>query len=55
MALEFSNDPNYFRFIDSKEDFINVNKYLKSASKEELLQDNELDIQNLVIRIKNIL
>lgn len=55
MALEFSNDPNYFRFIDSKEDFINVNKYLKSASKEELLQDNELDIQNLVIRIKNSL
>ena len=55
MALEFSNDPNYFRFIESKEDFINVNKYLKSASKEELLQDNELDIQNLVIRIKNSL
>ena len=55
MALEFSNDSNYFRFIDSKEDFINVNKYLKSASKEELLQDNELDIQNLVIRIKNSL
>ena len=55
MDLEFSNDPNYFRFIDSKEDFINVNKYLKSASKEELLQDNELDIQNLVIRIKNSL
>lgn len=55
MALEFSNDPNYFRFLDSKEDFININKYLKSASKDELLLDNELDLKNLVIRIKNSL
>ena len=55
MVLEFSNDANYYRFVDNESDIINVNKYLKSATKEELLSDNELDITNLVIRIKNSL
>ena len=55
MVLEFSNDANYYRFVDSEADVINVNKYLKSATKEELLTDYELDVTNLVIRIKNSL
>lgn len=55
MALEFSNDANYFRFVNSESDIIRVNKYLKSASKEELENDYELDVTNLVIRIKNSL
>jgi len=55
MVLEFSNDSNMYRFIDNDTDFINVKKYLKSASKEEILHDNELDLTNLVIRIKNSL
>lgn len=55
MVLEFSNDANYYRFVDNDSDIINVNKYLKSATKEELLSDNELDITSLVIRIKNSL
>ena len=55
MALEFSNDANYYRFVDNENDVINVKKYLKSASSEELLNDNELDLTNLVIRIKNSL
>lgn len=55
MVLEFSNDANYYRFVDNDSDIIKVDKYLKSASKEELLSDNELDITNLVIRIKNSL
>jgi len=55
MVLEFSNDANMYRFVDNDTDVINVKKYLKSASKEELLSDNELDITNLVIRIKNSL
>lgn len=53
MALEFSNDANYFRFVKSEEDIINVNKYLKSASKEELSKEYEYDLTSLVIRIKN--
>lgn len=55
MVLEFSNDANMYRFVDNESDVINVSKYLKSASAEELLNDNELDITNLVIRIKNSL
>lgn len=55
MALEFSNDANMYRYVDNENDVINVSKYLKSASKDELLLDNELDITNLVIRIKNSL
>lgn len=55
MALEFSNDANLYRFVDNDNDVINVRKYLKSASKEELLNDSELDLTNLVIRIKNSL
>jgi len=55
MVLEFSNDANYYRFVENDNDIINVNKYLKSATREELLSDNELDVTNLVIRIKNSL
>ena len=55
MVLEFSNDANYYRFVDNESDIINVNRYLKSATKEDLLNDNELDLTSLVIRIKNSL
>jgi len=55
MALEFSNDANLYRFVNNDNDVINVKKYLKSGSSEELLKDNELDLTNLVIRIKNSL
>ena len=55
MALEFSNDANLYRFVNNENDVINVRKYLKSGSSEELLKDNELDLTSLVIRIKNSL
>lgn len=55
MVLEFSNDPNYFRFVNKDEDFIGVNKYLKSGTKEELMKEYEFDIPSLVIKIKNSL
>ena len=55
MVLEFSNDANMYRFVDNENDVINVSKYLKSATSDELMKDNELDLTNLVIRIKNSL
>ncbi len=55
MVLEFSNDANMFRFVNDENDIIRVDKYLKSASKEELSSYYELDVANLVIRIKNSL
>ena len=54
-ALEFSNDANLYRFVHNENDVINVRKYLKSGSPEEILNDSELDLTNLVIRIKNSL
>ena len=53
MVIEFSNDPNMYRLVKNEEDIINVNRFGKSATEEELLNEFELDIQNLVIRIKN--
>lgn len=53
MVIEFSNDSNLYRLVKTEDDIINVNKYGKSASEEELLTDFELDIPSIIIKIKN--
>ena len=53
MVIELSNDANWYRFISSDEDFIGVSKYGKSGSEKGNLAYFELDIPNLVIKIKN--
>ena len=53
MVIEFSNDPSLYRLVKSEDDIININKYGKSASEEELLTEFELDIPSIVIKIKN--
>ena len=53
MVIEFSNDSNWYRFISSDEDFIGVNTFGKSGSEKDVLSFFELDIQDLVIKIKN--
>lgn len=53
MVIEFSNDPSLYRLVKSEEDIINVKNFGKSATEEELLQDYELDLQNIIIKIKN--
>ena len=53
MVLEFSNDPNMYRFVKNDEDIINIRDYGKSGTTEELLQEFELDIPSIIIRIKN--
>lgn len=55
MVIELSNDPNWYRFISSEDDFIGINTYGKSSTESEMLSFFELDIQDLVIRIKNSL
>ncbi len=55
MVIELSNDANWYRFISSDEDFIGVDKFSKSGSEEDLLTYFELDIPDLVIKIKNSL
>ena len=53
MVIEFSNDPSLYRLVKSEDDIIGVNRYGKSASEEEILNDFELDIPSIVIKIKN--
>ena len=53
MVIEFSNDPSWYRLIDSDKDFIGVHSFGKSGSKEDILKEFELDIASLIIRIKN--
>lgn len=53
MVIELSNDANWYRFISSDEDFIGINTFGKSGSEEEVLNFFELDIRDLVIKIKN--
>lgn len=55
MVIELSNDANWYRFISSEEDLIGVSTYGKSGSEEDILAFNELDLTNLVIKIKNSL
>lgn len=53
MVLEFSNDPSLYRLVKNEEDIINVTKFGKSGTPEELLQEFELDIASIIIKIKN--
>lgn len=53
MVIELSNDPNWYRFITSDEDFIGVTTYGKSGTEKEVMNFFELDIMDLVIKIKN--
>lgn len=53
MVIEFSNDPSLYRLVKNKEDLINIDCFGKSGTTEELLQEFELDIPNIIIKIKN--
>ena len=53
MVVEFSNDPTLYRLVKNEEDLINVNTFGKSGTPEEILQELELDISSIIIKIKN--
>ena len=53
MVIELSNDANWYRFISSYEDFVGIDSFGKIGSDEEVFSFFELDIQDLVIKIKN--
>lgn len=54
MAIELSNDSNWYRLVN-QEDFIGVQDFGKSGKEEDILSYFELDLSNLIIRIKNSL
>ena len=53
VVIEFSNDPNWYRIASDEEDIIRINHFGKSGSPKDLLEEFELDIPNIVIKIKN--
>lgn len=53
MVVELSNDANWYKLINSEEDFIGVNTFGKSGSEKDVLSYHELDMTDLVIKIKN--
>ena len=53
VVIEFSNDPNWYRIVSDEEDLIRINHFGKSGSAKDLLEEFELDIPNIVIKIKN--
>ena len=53
VAIEFSNDPLWWKLLERNDDFIGVSNYGKSGSEEDILKEFELDLHNLVIQIKN--
>ena len=53
MVVEFSNDPILYRLVKNEDDLINIDTFGKSGTKEQLLQDFELDLASIVIKIKN--
>ena len=53
VVLEFSNDPTWYQLLESNDDFIGVTDFGASALPSDILKEKELDITNLVIKIKN--
>ena len=53
IVLEFSNDPTWYRLLEKSDEFIGINHFGASGGKEDLLKEFELDLQSLVIHIKN--
>lgn len=54
MALELSNDPNWYRLVN-QDDFIGVTDFGRTGTEEEVLSYYELDLTDIIIRIKNSL
>lgn len=55
VVLELSNDPSWYQLLEYGDDFIGVTDFGCSANSSDILKEKELDIPNLVIKIKNSL
>lgn len=53
VVLELSNDPTWYQLLEKTDDFIGVTDFGTSANQVDILKEKELDITNLVIKIKN--
>lgn len=53
VVIEFSSDPTWYRILERGDLFIGVDRFGVSASEEDILKELELDIQSLVIKIKD--
>ena len=55
IVIEFSNDPIWYSLVSDMSDVININEFGKSGKPNQLLNEFDLDIPSLVIKIKNSL
>ena len=55
LVIEFSNDPNWYQFVNSKDDIIGINSFGCSGSSQDIIKEFEIDIPSIVIKIKNSL
>ena len=53
MVVELSNDPNLYRLVKNEDDIINIKTFGKSGTRDEILNEFELDISSIIIKIKN--
>ena len=53
VVIEFSSDPSWYRLLEKGDLFIGLDRFGVSASEEDVLKELELDIQSLVIKIKD--
>lgn len=53
VVFEFSNDPTWYKILESDDEFIGIDRFGYSGSENDILKELELDIASLVIKIKN--
>ena len=53
IVIEFSNDPSWYKILNEDDEFISIDSFGYSGTKEDIMKEFEVDIPNLVMRIKN--
>ena len=53
VVIEFSNDPTWYRLLSEDDEFISLDSFGNSGMPDDLMKEYEVDIPNLVMRIKN--
>lgn len=53
VVIEFSNDPTWYRLLSEDDEFISLDSFGDSGMPDDLMKEYEVDIPNLVMRIKN--
>ena len=53
IVIEFSNDPTWYKLLSEDDEFISINNFGESGMPDDIMKEFEVDIPNLVMKIKN--